>query len=88
MEHFLFVTRRIDDLKKVNDDVIQWFCLKHKLRKKATSNIKVQQVISSLGLCEVRIYLGDGPFSSDIVIVNLHPSKEIIGLHTITNSPC
>ena len=51
------------------------FIKKHKLRNKATSNIKIQQVLSSLSLNEVGIYLRDGPFSSDIGIVNLHPSK-------------
>ena len=43
--------------------------------KKATSNIKIQQVLSSLGLSDVGIYLRDGPFESDIGIANLHPSK-------------
>ena len=51
------------------------FIKKHKLRNKATSNIKIQQVLTSLSLNEVGIYLRDGPFSSDIGIVNLHPSK-------------
>ena len=51
------------------------FIKKHKLRNKATSNKKIQQVLSSLSLNEVGIYLRDGPFSSDIGIVNLHPSK-------------
>ena len=51
------------------------FVHKHNLKSKATSNIKVQQVLSSLSLDDVGIYLGDGPFMSDIGIVNLHPSK-------------
>ena len=42
---------------------------------RATSNIKLQQILVSIGLYEVGIYLGDGLFSSDIGIVNLHPSK-------------
>ena len=45
------------------------------LKNKATSNIKIQQVLSSIGLDNVDIYLRDGPFSSDIGIVKLHPSK-------------
>ena len=45
------------------------------LKNNATSNIKIQQVLSSLSLNDVGIYLRDGPFSSDIGIVNLHPSK-------------
>ena len=51
------------------------FIKKHILRNKATSNIKIQQVLSFLSLKDVGIYLRDGPFSSDIGIVNLHPSK-------------
>ena len=51
------------------------FVHKHNLRNKATSNIKRQQVLVSMRLNNVGIYLRDGPFSSDIGIVNLHPSK-------------
>ena len=51
------------------------FIKKYKLKNKATSNIKIQQVLSSLYSNDVGIYLRDGPFSSDIGIVNLHPSK-------------
>ena len=56
------------------------FIKEYKLKNKATSNIKIQQVLSSLSLDNVGIYLRDGPFSSDIGIVNLHPSK---GTHWI-----
>ena len=51
------------------------FIKKHNLKNKATSNIKIQQVLDSIGLNNVGIYLRDGPFSTDIGIVNLHPSK-------------
>ena len=51
------------------------FIKKHKLKNKATSNIKIQQVLNSIGLKNVGIYLRDGPFESDIGIINLHPSK-------------
>ena len=51
------------------------FVHKHNLKNKATSNIKIQKVLTSVGLDNVIIYLRDGPFSSDIGIVNLHPSK-------------
>ena len=51
------------------------FIKKHNLRNKATSNIKIQQVLSSLSLNDIGIYLRDGPFESDIAIVNLHPLK-------------
>ena len=47
----------------------------YKLKNRATSNIKNQQVLSSLSLDNVAIYLRDRPFSGDIGIVNLHPSK-------------
>ena len=57
------------------------FIKKHNLRNKATSNIKIQQVLNSIGLNNIEIYLRDGPFSSDIGLVNLHPSK---GTHWVT----
>ena len=43
--------------------------------KKATSNIKIQEVHSSLSLKIVGIYLRDGPFSSDKGIVFFYPFK-------------
>ena len=51
------------------------FIHKFILINKATSNIKIYQVLSSLFLSDVGIYLRDGPFSSDIGIVNLHATK-------------
>ena len=51
------------------------FVKKYKLKNKVTSNIKIQQVLSSLSLNDVRSYLRDGPCESDIGIVNLHPSE-------------
>ena len=51
------------------------FIIKHNLGNKATSNIKIQQVFSSLSLNDVEIYLRDSSFKSDIGIVNLHPLK-------------
>ena len=51
------------------------FIKKFNLKNKATSNIKIQNIFSSLSLNDVGIYLRDGPFKSDIGIVNLHPSK-------------
>ena len=51
------------------------FIKKHNLKNKATSNIKIQKVLDSIGLNNVNIYLRDGPFSSDIGIVNLHPTR-------------
>ena len=45
------------------------------LKNKATSNIKTEQVLSSLSLNDVRISLRDGRFLNDIGKVNLHPSK-------------
>ena len=59
------------------------FVKKFNLKNKATSNIKRQQVLSSLSLNEVGIYLRDGPFSSDVGIVNLHPSE---GTHWVCYS--
>ena len=51
------------------------FVKKFDLKNKATSNKKIQRVLDSIGLNNVGIYLRDGPFSTDIGIVNLHPSK-------------
>ena len=56
------------------------FVHKHKLKNKAASKIKIYQVPSSIGLDNVGIYLRDGPISSDIAIVNLHPTK---GIHLV-----
>ena len=52
------------------------FVKKDNLKNKATSNIKIYEVLKNIRLdTKVGIYLGDGPFSTDIGIVNLHPSK-------------
>ena len=52
------------------------FVCKHKLENKATSNVKIYEVLKQIGLdSKVGIYLRDGSFSSDIGIVNLHPLK-------------
>ena len=51
------------------------FIKKHNLNNKATSNIKIQQILDSMRLNNVGIYLRDGLFSSDIGIVNLHQSR-------------
>ena len=56
------------------------FIKKYNLKNKATSNIKIQQYLSSLFLNDVGIYLRDGPFESDIGVVNLHPFR---GTHWI-----
>ena len=57
------------------------FIKKYNLKNKATSNIKIQQVLSSLSLNDVGIYLRDGPFESNVCIVNLHQSK---GTHWVS----
>ena len=57
------------------------FIKEYNLKNKATSNIKIQQVLNSIGLNNVGIYLRDGPFSSDIGRLNLHPLK---GTHWVT----
>ena len=52
------------------------FNKKYKLKNKATSNIKIYEVLKMMGLdSKVGIYLRDGSFSSDVGIVNSHPSK-------------
>ena len=52
------------------------FVHKNNLKNKATSDIKTDEVLKNIGLhTKVGIYLRDGPFPSDIGIINLHPSK-------------
>ena len=52
------------------------FVKKYSLKNKATSNIKIYEVLKNIGLdTKVGIYLRDGSFSTDMGIVNLHPSK-------------
>ena len=51
------------------------FIKEHNLKNKGTSNIKIQHDLSSLSLNDVGVYFRDGPFGSDVGIVNLHPSK-------------
>ena len=51
------------------------FVKKYNFKNKATSNTKIQQVLDSIRLNNVGIYLGDGAFSSEIGTVNLHPSR-------------
>ena len=51
------------------------FVKKFDLKNKATSIMKIQKVLTSIGLDNVNIYLRDGPFSTDVGIVKLHPSK-------------
>ena len=58
------------------------FIHKNKLKNEATSNLKIQQVLSSLSLSDVGVFLRDGPFSYDIGIAKLHPSK---GTHWVLN---
>ena len=56
------------------------FVHKYGLKNEATSNIKFQNILSSLFLSDFKIHLRDVPFSSDVGIVFLHPFK---GTHWI-----
>ena len=56
------------------------FIEKYKLKNQATTNKKIQQVVCSIGLSNVGIHLRDGPFRSDIGIINIHPTK---GTHRV-----
>ena len=51
------------------------FVKNYNLKIKATSNIKLQQVLGSIGLDNVGIYSRHGPFKIDIGIVNSHPKR-------------
>ena len=52
-----------------------YFIHKYKLKNKATSIIKIQQVLPSLTLNHVGIYLRGRAFSTNIGIVTIIPSK-------------
>ena len=60
------------------------FVRKNDLKNTASPNIKIQQVLSSLSLDGVGIYLRDGPFKSDIGIVNCIDQKVLIGFVILT----
>ena len=47
----------------------------NKLKNRATSTTKIQQVLVSIGFCDAGIHSRDRAFSSDIGIVILHLSK-------------
>ena len=51
------------------------FIKKFNLKNKATSNIKIRQVLDYIGLDNVGIYSRDDAFKSDVGIINLHPLK-------------
>ena len=51
------------------------FIHEYTLKREATSNKKSYQVLYSIGLDNVDLYLRDGVFSDDIGIVNLHSTK-------------
>ena len=44
-------------------------------RIKHHQKIYIYQILCSIGLNDVGLYLRDGTFSSDIGVVNIHPSK-------------
>ena len=54
----------------------------------ATSNIKCQDILSSLSLSDLGIYLADGPLSSGLGIVNLHPAKGMCWVAYINQNSC
>ena len=47
----------------------------YSFKNKATPNMKIQLVLQSLILIDVGIYLRDGPITTNVGIVNLHPTK-------------
>ena len=52
------------------------FVHKHNLKNKATSNIKINEVLKKIALdSKVGIYLRVGDFLTSYGIVNLHPSR-------------
>ena len=52
------------------------FIKKYNLKNRATSNIKLYEVLKKIGLdSKVGIFLRDGDFSTIYGVVNLHPSR-------------
>ena len=52
------------------------FVQKYNLESEATNKIKTYEVLKKIGLdIKMGTYLWDGLFSTDIGIVNVHPSK-------------
>ena len=52
------------------------FVHKYNLKNRATSDIKIYEVLKKMGLdSKVGIYLRDGDFSTSYGVVNLHPSR-------------
>ena len=51
------------------------FMQKYKLKNKATSNFKIQHILSSLSLGDVGIYIKDAPLTINVGNVNLDPTK-------------
>ena len=54
------------------------FIHKYNLKIKTTSSIEFYQVLSSIGLDNADVYLRNGPFLSDVGIVNLLISKRTL----------
>ena len=56
------------------------FIQTYSLKIKATSRIKIRHILSSLALNDVKIFLRDGSYTTDVGIVNLQLTK---GMHCI-----
>ena len=61
----------LGDLSTENDFIHQCG-----LKNKASSNIIIQNILSSLALTDVGVYLRDGPLRIEKGIVNLHPIQD------------
>ena len=51
------------------------FSHKYETKNEATSSKNIYQIFSILSLNDVKSFLGDGTFSSNVGIVKLHPTK-------------
>ena len=51
------------------------FIKEFNLKNKATSNIKIKQVLDELRIKNCKIYMRDDNFTTSVGIVNLHPYK-------------
>ena len=60
------------------------FVHKYNWKNEAMSNIRIQQILSSLSSSDVGIYLRDGLFTTDVGSLICIQLTEHIGLHTLT----
>ena len=64
------------------------FIHKYNLKKRATSNTKIQHINSSLALSDLKIFLEDGSFTYVVGIVSLHQPNGTLWVAFINRNYC